>query len=200
MSLQDINEVILGGLSSSGGNIFVRANILDLGATTDIDAGAGTVILVGNTIPGIRVAPNSSPTIDSRFVIFAPSARTTIPQFREDLMRILPFAAGRVIRNSPFPVGAANPIPSGLGAAENAYVFASSELGVNDPSLFIDIPVEVFEPVSIVFGDYDPTKFGEFGELWMSSSELYEIERKAGKARKPPPAQVDRAKYVPEGN
>ena len=40
------------------------------------------------------------------------------------------------------------------------------------------IPVEDYRAVTISFGDYDPTKFGEVGDLWLSSSELYEEERK----------------------
>ena len=45
-------------------------------------------------------------------------------------------------------------------------------------------------------GQYDPTKFGEVGDIWLSSSELYEEQRKAGKAPRLAPEKVERLKFV----
>jgi hypothetical protein len=61
------------------------------------------------------------------------------------------------------------------------------------------IPVEDYRAVSISFGDYDPTKFGEVGDLWLSSSELYEEERKAGKAPRVAPEKIERMKFLIRG-
>jgi len=193
------NATISGNLTADGAaddHLRVVADTITLAGSPTLNANANSIVLAGRTGNGLRIQGAGTPNLLSRFVIYAPSARQTFPQFREDLRRIPPLAEGRVIRGESFED--TTPIPSGLGALENAYVFAAPDVGVTDPSLFIDIPVEVFQPVSIVFGDYDPTKFGEAGDLWMSSSELYEIERKAGKARKALPAQVNRSDYVPQ--
>jgi hypothetical protein len=137
--------------------------------------------------------------MSSRFLLFALNAELTDPPVLVDVQgnnpRINGLNAVRI--NSPINFNAATPDP--FGDLLSHFVFSIKANPPTDPSLYIDIPVEVFQPVSIVFGDYDPTKFGEVGDLWMSSSELYEIERKAGKARKTLPPQVSRTKYYPEG-
>jgi hypothetical protein len=198
LSFSEVNNVTLGGISTVGGAFFISAaNTLTFNNSTVINAGiGGTAILVANGIPGVSVI--GTPAMNSRFLLYALNAELTTP------LVILNTASkptiGALIADaidSPRTFNPATPDP--FGDLLDYFIFSLEANPPTDPSLFIDIPVEVFQPVSIVFGDYDPTKFGEVGDLWMSSSELYEIERKAGKARKALPEQVNRTKYVPEG-
>jgi hypothetical protein len=199
LSFSDVNNVTLGGISTVSGAFFIQAgNTLTLNGSTVVNAGVGgTAILVANGIPGISVA--GTPSLLPRFLIYALNAELTDPLVilnSANKPTIGALVADEI--DSPRNFNPATPDP--FGDSLNYFIFSLEANPPTDPSLFIDIPVEVFQPVSIVFGDYDPTKFGEVGDLWMSSSELYEIERKAGKARKALPPQVNRAKYTPEAN
>jgi len=194
--LHDLSSVTLGSVSSSSGNLIVQAdNTLFLDSGTMLDAHSGTVVLAG-TVPGITIVAGSTPTIaaGSRFLFYAASARLTVPVVVGTTLS--PFLASKVILNHPFNPN--DPVPASFGSG-NALIFVSSDRPISDPSLFIDIPVELYRPVSITFGEYDPTKFGEVGDLWMSSSELYEIERKAGLAPKVVPEKVERMNYLSHG-
>jgi hypothetical protein len=190
---------ILGNVSGGSGAFFINAaNTLTFNNSTVINAGVGgTAFLVANGIPGISVVGN--PTMTSRFLLYALNAELTDPPVIINTLGKP--SIGALIADaidSPRNFNPATPDP--FGDLLNYFVFSLEANPPTDPSLFIDIPVEVFQPVSIVFGEYDPTKFGEVGDLWMSSSELYEIERKARKARKALPVQVNRSKYTPSGN
>jgi filamentous hemagglutinin family protein len=199
LSFTDVNDVTLGDISSAGGMFFVEAaNTLTFSDSTMIDAGAAnTAFLVANGSPGVRVVGTVAPNMISRFILYALNSELTDPPTIIDnngFPSIGLLDADRI--DSPRNFNPATPDP--FGDLLSYFVFSLVADPPTDPSLFIDVPVEVFQPVSIVFGEYDPTKFGEVGDLWMSSSELYEIERKAGKARKALPTQVNRTKYVPE--
>jgi hypothetical protein len=201
LSFSELGNVTLGNISSASGAFFVQAgSTLTFNAATVINAGVGgTAILVANGSPGIAVA--AAPTMLgswSRFLLYALKAELTTPPLIISIGNpsIGGFIADAI--DSPRNFNPATPDP--FGDLLNHFIFSFAANPPTDPSLYIDIPVEVFQPVSIVFGSYDPTKFGEVGDLWMSSSELYEIERKAGKARKALPPQVNRAKYTPQGN
>jgi hypothetical protein len=93
--------------------------------------------------------------------------------------------------------------PGSLPAGEGNLVFVSPESSDDFDEIakfFGDfIPVEDYRAVTISFGDYDPTKFGEVGDLWLSSSELYEEERKAGKAPRVAPEKIERMKFLIRG-
>jgi hypothetical protein len=199
LSLFEAGNVTLGSISTVGSVFFIKAdNTLTFGSSTVINAGVGgTAILVADGVPGVSVVGN--PTVTSRFLLYAKNADLTDPPVIADSQGSNPTIGGlgAVRIDSPINFNPATPDP--FGDLLNHFIFSLKANPPNDPSLYIDIPVEVFQPVSIVFGDYDPTKFGEVGDLWMSSSELYEIERKAGQARKALPPQVNRTKYYPEG-
>jgi hypothetical protein len=96
--------------------------------------------------------------------------------------------------NVPFPLTDAD--LAAFNDGQSHFIFQLDANPPNDPSLFIDIPLELYQPVAISFGEYDPSRFGEAGDIWMSSSELYEIERKASTAPKSVPIKVERAKHV----
>lgn len=199
LAFSEAGNVTLGNISTVGGAFFIEAaNTLTFNGGTTIDAGlAGTAILVANGIPGISVV--GTPAMNSRFLIYALNAELTDPL--TIISSLGNPSIGALVADaidSPRNFNPATPDP--FGDLLNYFVFSLEANPPTDPSLFIDIPVEVFQPVSIVFGEYDPTKFGEVGDLWMSSSELYEIERKARKARKTLPVQVNRSKYVPQGS
>jgi len=196
LAVEDTGDLTLGAISTAGGNFFIRAaDTLALTDTTTLSAGAGNVILVADGAPGISVS--GSPMINSRFLIYAVNATLTDPPvIRDNQGRPV---IGNLIADeldSPRNFNPAEPDP--FLDTLDYFVFRAEANPPTDPSLFIDIPMELYRPVSINFGEYDPTKFGEVGDLWMSSSELYEIERKAGKAPKPLPDQVDKSKYVVE--
>jgi hypothetical protein len=204
IAVVDSADVTLGAVSTTAGNLIIQANTISLNGTTTLDANsdnvgpAGVVVLAGTGAPGLQVSGTPTITPSSRFIFYAANALLTKPPVVGTSLG--PFVADRVFVNrplgSPFAFDPADPIPAFVGSSGNALIFASSERPADDPSLFIDIPVELYHPVSITFGEYDPTRFGEVGDLWMSSSELYEIERKAGTAPKAVPAKVDRMKYV----
>jgi len=198
LSFLEAGNVTLGSISSASGAFFIRAgDTLTFDNSTVIDAGAaGTAFLVADGSPGVSVV--GTPAMNSRFLLYALNAALTDPPVI--IVGGTPAIGGLTADeiNSPIDFDPITPDP--FGDMDNHFVFSLEANPPSDPSLFIDIPVEIFQPVSIVFGEYDPAKFGELGDLWMSSSELYEIERKAGKARKALPTQVNRAKYVPPGN
>jgi hypothetical protein len=197
LSFAEVNNVTLGNLSSTAGPFFVQAgNTLTFNNATVINAGVGgTAFLVANGIPGISVV--GTPAMNSRFLLYALNAELTDPLVI--INNLGNPAIGALVADAIDSPRAFNPgTPDPFGDLLDYFIFSLEANPPTDPSLYIDIPVEVFQPVSIVFGEYDPTKFGEVGDLWMSSSELYEIERKAGKARKALPPQVNRAKYTAE--
>ena len=187
-----------GGSTVSGAFFVEAANTLTFNSTTVINAGVGgTALLVANGIPGVSVS--GTPAMNSRFLLYALNAGLTDPIVILSGPGIP--SIGTLVADVIDSPRNFNPLtPDPFGDLLDHFVFSLEANPPTDPSLYIDIPVEVFQPVSIVFGAYDPTKFGEVGDLWMSSSELYEIERKARKARKALPVQVNRAKYTPQGN
>jgi filamentous hemagglutinin family protein len=199
VSFSAAGNLTLGNISTVGGAFFIEAaNTLTFNGATVINAGvAGTAILVANGIPGVSVV--GTPAMNSRFLLYALNAGLTDPIVILSSLGVP--SIGALVADAIDSPRAFNPLtPDPFGDLLDYFIFSLEANPPTDPSLFIDIPVEVFQPVSIVFGEYDPTKFGEVGDLWMSSSELYEIERKAGKARKALPPQVNRAKYTPQGN
>ena len=200
ISLSEANDLTLGAISATTGPLFVKAGgsfTFNGSGSTVINANGGTAILVANGLPGVIV--NGAPTMSSRFILYALNASLTSPIVIKNSFGS-PTIGGLVANrlDSPLDFNPLTPDPFSDGLSH--FVFSLEANPPTDPSLFIDIPVEVFQPVSIVFGDYDSTKFGDVGDLWMSSSELYDIERKAGKAPKAVPLQVGRSGYVTKGN
>jgi hypothetical protein len=197
LAVEDAGDLTLGNISTAAGNFFVRAgDTLTLNNSTTLSAGAGNVILVSDGAPGISVA--GVPTINSRFLIYAVNASLTDPPVIKN-QQGKPAVGGLVadVLDSPRNFNPATPDP--FGDTSDYFVFRAEANPPTDPSLFIDIPMELYRPVSINFGQYDPTKFGEVGDLWMSSSELYEMERKAGKGTNAVPGKVDKSKYITSG-
>ena len=98
---------------------------------------------------------------------------------------------------------AGNPPSSLTPGGLDRLIFSAPDFGTAIPEIakfFGDfIKVEDYRAISISFGDYDPTKFGEVGDLWLSSSEIYEEERKAGKGPPLVPEKIERMKFLIRG-
>lgn len=202
---------VAGGLTlnsmSAGGEVRVRSlgsEGLTMAAGNTITAGAGQNIVLsaessGAPVENLGMSLNVSG--GGQWFIYSTSPRFN-PTSIISVGGILTFG-GLTVNNLQFEKTlAANPpgtFPSGTGNM----VFALPDSGEDFDEIakfFGDfIQVEDYRAVSITFGDYDATKFGEVGDLWLSSSELYEEERKAGKAPRLAPEKVERMKFLIRG-
>lgn len=203
------SDLSLGGAIDAGAGVLARAiGRLRLGGS--IEAGAGNdIVLVAETL-GAPVV-NNGITLDvsggGRWFIYSSSPSFNTPPIlsvegEDDLF----FGSLRVDHVTFEKNFAANPpgdFPAAVGDNVGNMVFALPDGGDDFDEIakfFADfIPVEDYRAVTISFGDYDPTKFGEVGDLWLSSSELYEEERKAGRAPRVAPEKIERMKFLIRG-
>jgi hypothetical protein len=199
---------LAGGLTlnsmTAGGGVQIRSTEgLTLGSGS-ITAGAGENIVLsaeGLAFPVINQGLDLNVSGGGKWFIYSTSPKFNTPPILS-VGGILTFG-GLVVNQLTFEKTLAADPPGTFSSGEGNMVFSLPDGGDDFDEIakfFGDfIPVEDYRAVSISFGDYDPTKFGEVGDLWLSSSELYEEERKAGKAPRVAPEKIERMKFLIRG-
>ena len=206
VAILDIADgVTLNSIASSGNAVLRAIGTITLGNGGNLNPGNGnTAVIAAEGSPLNANLVNGGITLNaaSRYLLYSTANLRNSPVLAK---------TGDQIFFGSLPVGSpvfertfdpTTPIPATLPVG-NLMIFSAPDTGEDFDELakfFGDfITLEDYRTVSITFGDYDPRKFGESDDLWLSSSELYEEERKAGKAPRVTPDKIERMKFLIRG-